>query len=103
VEQTARDIAIAAIKYAMLQVSGNQQIVFDFEQALSFDGRAAPYLQYAYARAGKLVGDTVPGTVGAAPAQPSSMLRQAEASTSAEEGRAGATPTVATGSEVIDD
>jgi arginyl-tRNA synthetase len=57
VEQTARDIAIAAIKYAMLQVSGNQQIVFDFEQALSFDGRAAPYLQYAYARAGKLVAD----------------------------------------------
>jgi hypothetical protein len=41
--------------------------------------------------------------VGAAPAQPSWMLRQAEASTSAEEGRAGATPTVATGSEVIDD
>lgn len=54
-EAVARDIAIAAIKFAMLQVSGNQQIVFDFEQALSFDGRSAPYLQYAYARAGKLV------------------------------------------------
>jgi arginyl-tRNA synthetase/REP element-mobilizing transposase RayT len=57
VEQTARAVAIAAIKYTMLQVSGNQQIVFDFAQALSFDGRAAPYLQYAYARAGKLVGE----------------------------------------------
>jgi len=54
----------------MLQVTANQQIVFDFEQALSFSGRAAPYLQYAYARAGKLVegatglepsGDNEPG------------------------------------------
>src|SRR5690606_13193647 len=44
-------------KYTMLHVSGNQQIVFDFAQALSFDGRSAPYLQYAYARAGKLVAD----------------------------------------------
>jgi arginyl-tRNA synthetase len=58
IHQTARVIAIAAIKYTMLQISGNQQIVFDFEQALSFSGRAAPYLQYAYARAGKLVGDS---------------------------------------------
>jgi arginyl-tRNA synthetase len=57
IRQTARDVAIAAIKYTMLQVSGNQQIVFDFAQALSFDGRAAPYLQYAYARAGKLVAE----------------------------------------------
>lgn len=54
-EAVAKSIAIAAIKFTMLQVSGNQQIVFDFEQALSFDGRSAPYLQYAYARAGKLV------------------------------------------------
>jgi arginyl-tRNA synthetase len=56
VEQVARDVAIAAIKYAMLQVTGSQKIVFDFEQALSFDGRAAPYLQYAYARTRTLVG-----------------------------------------------
>lgn len=55
IARTAQQIAIAAIKYTMLQVSGSQQIVFDFEQALSFSGRSAPYLQYAYARAGKLV------------------------------------------------
>ena len=61
IKRTARDVAIAAIKFTMLQVSGNQTIVFDMEQALSFSGRAAPYLQYAYARAGKLVKD-VPGT-----------------------------------------
>ena len=55
IRETAKAIAIAAIKYTMLQVSGSQQIVFDFEQALSFSGRSAPYLQYAYARAGKLI------------------------------------------------
>jgi arginyl-tRNA synthetase len=55
IKRTARDVAIAAIKFTMLLVSGNQTIVFDMEQALSFSGRAAPYLQYAYARAGKLV------------------------------------------------
>lgn len=55
VKDIAHKIAIAAIKYAMLQVTGSQQITFNFEQALSFDGRAAPYLQYAYARARKLV------------------------------------------------
>jgi len=55
VKQVARDVAIAAIKYAMLQVTGSQKIVFDFEQALLFDGRAAPYLQYAYARTRTLV------------------------------------------------
>ncbi len=39
----------------MLAVTGAQQITFDFEQALAFDGRSAPYLQYAYARTRKLV------------------------------------------------
>jgi len=55
VQAIAHGVAIAAIKYAMLKVTGSQQIVFNFEEALSFSGRSAPYLQYAYARAGKLV------------------------------------------------
>ena len=67
VADIARKVAIAAIKYAMLQVTGSQQITFNFEQALSFDGRSAPYLQYAYARAGKLV----EGLVGQASSLPS--------------------------------
>jgi arginyl-tRNA synthetase len=73
----------------MLQVGGNQQIVFDFAQALSFDGRSAPYLQYAYARAGKLVAGGVGATATAAhdgggeervaaPASPASELHPSE-------------------------
>ncbi len=65
VKDIARKIAIAAIKYAMLKVTGAQQIVFDFEEALSFNGRTAPYLQYAYARAGKLLGANATENVGA--------------------------------------
>ena len=64
---TAREIAIAAIKFAMLAVTGSQQIVFDFDQALSFSGRAAPYLQYAYARTRKLAAGLDPAAVATTP------------------------------------
>ncbi|MBN2080791.1 arginine--tRNA ligase [bacterium] len=74
VKQIAHDVAIAAIKYAMLEVTGSQQIVFDFERALSFAGRSAPYLQYAYARAGKLVaGADDLGATHASPVTPGSI------------------------------
>jgi len=89
VKAIARDVAIAAIKYAMLQVTGSQQIVFDFEQALSFSGRAAPYLQYAYARAGKLVADD-PGGAGAVGAKP--RFANGGTGTEAETGRSTASP-----------
>ena len=48
---------------------------FDFEQALSFSGRSAPYLQYAYARAGKLIEG---GPDGPVPDEPGYELDQSE-------------------------
>lgn len=54
-EQAAHDIAIGAIKYAMLARDGNKVIVFDPEEALSFEGHAAPYIQYAHARACRIL------------------------------------------------
>ncbi len=54
-EQVSRDIAIGAIKYAMLARDGNKVIVFDPDEALSFEGHAAPYIQYAHARACRLL------------------------------------------------
>jgi len=77
IERTARDIAIAAIKFAMLMVTGNQQIIFDFDQALSFNGRAAPYLQYAFARTRKLVEGLKP-EVALAAAAPTHGLHASE-------------------------
>lgn len=54
-EIVARQVAIGAIKYVMLARDGNKVIVFDPEEALSFDGHAAPYIQYAHARACRIL------------------------------------------------
>lgn len=48
--ELARDVAIAAIKYATLRGSILQNSVFDKEKALSFEGDSGPYLQYTHAR-----------------------------------------------------
>jgi len=44
-------IAVAAIRYFMLKFSRGKLIVFDMEEALSFEGETGPYLQYAVVRA----------------------------------------------------
>jgi arginyl-tRNA synthetase len=54
-EKVAGIVALGAVKYAFLKVDPSKTIVFDWEQALSFDGNAGPYIQYAYARARKLL------------------------------------------------
>ncbi len=54
-EKVAWQVGIGAIKYTMLARDGNKVIVFDPEEALSFDGHAAPYIQYAHARACRIL------------------------------------------------
>ncbi|MCA9364316.1 MAG: arginine--tRNA ligase [Candidatus Moranbacteria bacterium] len=49
-DELAKDVAIAAIKYATLQGNIVQDSVFDKEKALSFTGNSGPYLQYTHAR-----------------------------------------------------
>lgn len=51
----AEDIAVGALRYLMVRVTKNQIIVFDLEEALSFDGATGPYLQYAAVRARKIL------------------------------------------------
>jgi len=48
--QIARDIASGALRYFMLKFARNSVIVFDFEEALSFEGETGPYLQYTAVR-----------------------------------------------------
>ena len=50
----ARQIAVAAIRYFMLKFSRGKLIVFDMEEALSFEGETGPYLQYAVVRANNI-------------------------------------------------
>jgi arginyl-tRNA synthetase len=54
-EAVAHDVAIGSLKYAILARDNNKVVTFDLEEALSFDGHAAPYIQYAHARASRIL------------------------------------------------
>lgn len=54
-ENIAEGVAIGAIKYCILRQGLGKDIIFDFEQSLSFEGDSGPYLQYAYARTRSLL------------------------------------------------
>ena len=49
-EKAAKAIGYGAIKYSILRVSPEKNVIFNWQQALSFEGESAPYIQYAYAR-----------------------------------------------------
>ena len=54
VRQTAQMIAVAAVRYFMVKFSRGKVIVFDIDEALSFEGESGPYLQYAAVRANNI-------------------------------------------------
>jgi arginyl-tRNA synthetase len=54
-EKIARQIGLGALVYSMLSVDNNKDIVFDINEALSFDGRTGPYIQNAHVRANSIL------------------------------------------------
>ena len=63
----AEQVAVAAIRFAVLRVSPNKNVTFDMDSALSFQGDTGPYIQYSCARiqsilrkAGDEPGNTAP-------------------------------------------
>lgn len=48
--QIAQKIASGSVRYFMLKFARNSIIIFDFEDALSFEGETGPYLQYTFVR-----------------------------------------------------
>lgn len=46
----SKQLAYGAIKYSILKCSNDRNVIFDKEQALSFDGDTSIYLQYSRAR-----------------------------------------------------
>jgi arginyl-tRNA synthetase len=54
VTQIASAIATAAVRYFMVKFSRGKVIVFDIDEALSFEGESGPYLQYAVVRANNI-------------------------------------------------
>jgi len=51
----AQAVGIGAIKYPMLARENTKIVTFDWEAALDFNGQAAPYIQYAFVRAGSIL------------------------------------------------
>jgi arginyl-tRNA synthetase len=51
----AKQVGIGSLKYAMLARDNNKTVTFDLDEALSFDGHSAPYIQYAHARACRIL------------------------------------------------
>lgn len=50
-EKRAKIISFGALKFSMISKDNNRDVVFDWDQALSFEGETGPYVQYAHARA----------------------------------------------------
>lgn len=55
IEASSKAIAFAAMKFGMLRQDLEKQIVFDMDEALSFEGFTGPYLLYSYARLSSLL------------------------------------------------
>jgi arginyl-tRNA synthetase len=49
--EIARVVGIGALRYNIARVQAEKQIVFNWEDALNFEGSSAPFVQYAHARA----------------------------------------------------
>ncbi len=53
--EIAEQIGLGALVYSILSVDNNKHIVFDMDEALSFDGRTGPYIQNAHVRANSIL------------------------------------------------
>jgi len=51
----ATKVSVAAVKYSILKQALGFNIIYDFEESISFEGDSGPYLQYATVRAHALI------------------------------------------------
>lgn len=49
-EKITEQVGVGAVKYAFLKSGIGKDVSFSFEESVSFDGNAGPYLQYTYVR-----------------------------------------------------
>ena len=50
-KEIAEIIGIGALRYNIIKVQPEKDIVFKWEEALNFEGNASPFIQYSHARA----------------------------------------------------
>ena len=55
IERIAESVATGAIRYHIVRAAPDKPVVFRWEDALSFEGRSGPFLQYSYARASSVL------------------------------------------------
>ena len=54
-DEVARQVGLGALRFAMLKSDARRIIDFRWDQALSLQGDSAPYVQYAHARASRIL------------------------------------------------
>jgi arginyl-tRNA synthetase len=54
-EETARIVTLGALKFSMLRKDNNKVILFDPKEAVNFEGQTGAYVQYAHARASRIL------------------------------------------------
>lgn len=55
IDRIAEAVATGAVRYHIIRVAPEKPVVFRWEDALSFEGRSGPFLQYSYARAASVL------------------------------------------------
>jgi arginyl-tRNA synthetase len=55
VDRIAEAVATGAIRFHIVRVAPEKPVVFRWEDALSFEGRSGPFVQYSYARASSVL------------------------------------------------
>lgn len=55
ISDSALKIGTSALKYQMLKVSPEKDVVFDWQQSLELQGDTGPYIQYAYTRCSSIL------------------------------------------------
>ncbi|MEW6329025.1 MAG: arginine--tRNA ligase [Candidatus Micrarchaeota archaeon] len=54
-KEIARVVGVGAIRFSFIRTTPEKKIIFKWEDALNFEGDSAPYLQYSYARAHRII------------------------------------------------
>lgn len=56
-ESVAENIGIGAIKYGYLKKTRTNDVIFDWDEFMNFEGNSGPYIAYAYVRARKILNE----------------------------------------------
>ena len=55
INDTAENIAMAALKYFLLKFAASKDFVFNPEESISLYGKTGPYIQYSFVRANRII------------------------------------------------